>query len=496
MTFNTIRRLKKGKIDFLFSLTSYDYQNLIKYIRNSTERNTIVNGFLYKLIDKDYRFCFAIIYDMDEYQEETLYILKKYLNFNYLTKEHLLNLLNNTIWGKNYIIANQTELEKKDEDTLKEIFKFIFQNIDNNYDLINIFYLHDNLHIRFLFMTYILENHPEYINIIYDDFTKYLTNVTYKEHEQLTFIPTLMDMEDICNIAILAFKNLSDKNIWLSLKEYILSNYPENTLAAKLLEFEQIKTSENSYTFARNPEKVNEFNKDADRLFASSIDYQFIIYFHHAEAVSKELIENFAKTISIFQRPDTNQKWDYNLSGIYSNHLGKKLHSYVEKYLDLSKSKETCYVNSGATLSCYRIGDYVIKLVKTKWSYEDLICPNLYLITKNYEEDYIRDKEGIVLAGLEVQKYLTRPATDVPYRILTSFRKELNRLGYYSKDSFIKGVCGDNCMLLDTYLDADTQDHENLPDWFKEYPMVLVDRDDIYKLTNKNPKNRHSYTGF
>lgn len=492
MAYNTIEYLKHGKVNFVFSLTSYDYDNLIKYIRSNPERNIIVKGFLKKLIDKHYRFCFAIIYDMDEYQKETLYILNKYLSFNYLTKEHLLNLLSNTSWGKKYIIDHINEVITKDEDTLNEIFNFIFQNLDNNYDLIKIFYLHENLHLRYLFMTYILEHHPELINVIYDDFTKYLTSVTYQENEQLTFLPTLMDMEDICNLAILAFKNLPDKNIWLSLKEYILANYPENTLAGQLLAYDQIKLSESSYTFKRNPEKINEFNKDADRLFKSSIDAQFTIYHHYSEVVSKTLIEEFGQKIAMFQKPNTDPKWDFTLAGIFDHHLGRKLQSYVEKYLDLSHSKETGYISSGATLSCYRLGDYVIKLIKTKWSYEDVICPNIYLIAKNYEEDYVRDKNGIVVAGLEVQKYLSRPAKNVPSYVFTQFSNELHKLGYYNMDTLINGTCGDNCMLLDTYKDADTRRPENLPTWFKQYPIVLVDRDDIYRLENTHPKHRHN----
>ena len=205
MAFNTIEYLKKGKVNFVFSLTTHDYNSLIKYIRESSERNIIVKGFLKKLIDQHYCFCFEIIYDMDEYQEQTLYILTKYLSFNYLTKEHIINLLNNTSWGKEYIISHIDEVITKSEDIIIEIFRFIFQDLDNNYDLINIFYLHDNLHLRYLFMSYILQNHPELINVIYDDFTKYLTSVTYKEYEQLTFLPILMDMDDICNLPAKVF---------------------------------------------------------------------------------------------------------------------------------------------------------------------------------------------------------------------------------------------------------------------------------------------------
>jgi len=74
----------------------------------------------------------------------------------------------------------------------------------------------------------------------------------------------------------------------------------------------------------------------------------------------------------------------------------------------MSTDKSCKFLASGSTSDCFKIGDYVFKLNKTKWSYEDEICPNVYLIIKNLEEHFVRDKNGIVNAGIEVQKYLSR----------------------------------------------------------------------------------------
>ena len=113
--------------------------------------------------------------------------------------------------------------------------------------------------------------------------------------------------------------------------------------------------------------------------------------------------------------------------------------------------------------------------MQTKWSYEDTICPDLYLILPNLEEHYARDKMGVIQAGLEIQKYLKRSAKNVPSWVFDEFKLELKRLGYYSTDSLINGSCGDNTKLLDSYLEVE----ENVPDWFKEYPLVLIDHDCI-----------------
>ena len=149
--------------------------------------------------------------------------------------------------------------------------------------------------------------------------------------------------------------------------------------------------------------------------------------------------------------------------------------------MDLSKSREYRFISSGSSANCYQIGDYVVKFINFKWSYEDIICPNLYLILKNEEEKYIRDNKGIVKLGLEVQKYLGKSASNVNSKVLDMWREELSKNGYILNDTLINGSSGTNAYLLDSYLDADTKNHKNLPDWFKENPLVLIDRDRVYK---------------
>ena len=76
---------------------------------------------------------------------------------------------------------------------------------------------------------------------------------------------------------------------------------------------------------------------------------------------------------------------------------------------------------------------------------------------------------------------MKRSVTDVPSKYFTLFKQELHNLGYFTTDTLRNGPCGDNTRLLDTYFDADCLNHKYLPDWFKEYPIVLVDRDRIYE---------------
>ena len=467
MAFNPLQYLKLGLVDFLYDLTEYDRKQLINWVREDKNRNEIINGFLSKLIDNQPLFCLEIIYDMDDYEKEAMYLMDEYPNYLSSCK-YIKNILFNTKFGKKFVKERLNTIIKKDKENINVILEYTFTSFEDNKDLIEMLYLHPDLHIRYIFMKYVIENHKAKTNIIYDNIMKYLTSYTHKEYEQLTFLPELMSSEDISKLAVAVYES-NDKELWYRMKEYILETYEYNDLAQLLIE-----------------KDINdEYERDADKLFITSRNYQYEIYRNHSKQVSEELLTNFQRYIQIFSN---GKAYDGKLHNQFFYGLGHDLIRYVDKYLSLSKDKTYEYIKSGSCTSCFRVGDYAFKLSNTKWSYEDIICPNLYLILKNLEEHYIRDSKGVVLASLEIQPYLTKEAVDLPSSVFEEFENELNRLGYYTTDRLVGGMCGNNCMLLDSYKDADCYNPEILPDWFKKTPLVLIDRDRIYKLDNKWPK--------
>lgn len=473
MAFNSLEYLECGNVDFVHRATLYDKDTMIHNIRKSQNKNKIINGFLNKLKDSEVSFCIKIIYDMEEYKDIALELLKKAGNY-FLKHEEVNNILCKTSWGKEYVINNFYELIDNDEKTIEIIIKYALDNYDKDASFVKFLSLHKDLHIRYLFMEYLVTNYPNLINAVYDDITKYLTSYTHQEFEQLTFFPQLMNNKDISDLAIKCIF-LDDKTTWLKLKEYILNNYNSNDLAQKLLSFSNSKE--------KNILLESEFKKDSERLFKTSRNFKFSIYRSFSRDVSQKLLEDFYNKIKIFDY-NGKIKENWKLSSIYFYGLGDILEKCVDKYLSLSKDQSYSYITSGSMSACYRIGDYAFKLCTHKWSYEDVICPDLYLILKNLEEYFVRDDKGIIQAGLEIQKFLTKEAKNIEPKYFNMFQKELSRLGYYVNDSLINGPCGDNCMLLDSYKDADCSNTELLPDWFKEYPIVLIDRDRIYEKGN------------
>jgi len=487
VSYNAVERLKNGDIEFINGLTAYDLKTITKSIRESCNRREIVRGFYSKLKSINPEFCFNIIYDMDDYFEEALKLIEEY-NYISFNSEKIKNLFLYSKLGKEYIYNNLDVIFSEDlHGRLNFILGEIFNDITNHKDWIYLLSRHSDLHIRAVFMLYVIKKKPDLLNIIYDDFIGYIIGETFEVGEQITLFPNLMLQEDLCEIAYACLESNLDKQIYIKLKECIIKNYPENDLAKKLFDC-LIKPGEgNFYRCEKNELGISEFFLDADRLFNTSKTMQFYIYENYSEKIASDIMENFAWIISHYQNeniPSLNRILD----NLFSYGLGNKLKLYTEKYLSFSEDKTSEHLGNGSTCSCFRIGDYVIKLVQTKWSFEEIICPRNYLIIKNYEEDLIRNNRGIIIAGLEVQKYLKRSAKDLEPKHFAQFSANLSASGYYITDTLIGGPCGDNCRLLDSYKDADYYNPELLPSEFKEVPLVLVDRDRVYSLSNKHPK--------
>lgn len=531
MAFNALEYLKDGKVDFVYELSQYDCDHLIEYVRKAPNRIEIINGFLPKLDEYLASFYFAVIYDIPEYAD---YVYDNFFkeNAEYLveldeiTPDMLNNLLNNTPLGlkllnenfddfmssrselsfidtitKYVVDSNDKELLHKNSryngnfvdfmfskyktDYIDTVIKYAFNS--NNKQLIHKISRYKDLHTRFLFMKYLIDNNPEQVDIIYDDITKYTTSVTYEQNEQLTFLPHLMNAKDISKLAVLLLVN-NRENDYEKLKDYILKEYKSNYLASELLTYKNPVNSQIGIVYEPTCKEIKEkaFDKDANVLFSSSTDYRYPLFLKHKDKIRQDLLKDFYRVIKCYI--ETGDK--STLETIYQLGLGNLLEEWTKKYMELSKTREYGFVGRGTTCDCFRIGDYVIKLVKTKWSYEDIICPDLYLIAKDYEELYLRNKDGIVIGGLEVQKYLTRKATDINPKYFRYFDNALDKFGYKRTDTLTGGSRGENTMLLDTYRDANCDNPEKLPVWFKHCPLVLIDRDRIYSKNKCYIKQR------
>ena len=278
MAFNTLEYLRDGKVDFVFRCTPYDYEHLIESIRKAPNRIEIINGFLTKLKVDLPSFCFSVIYDIPEFADEAYELL----DIKNVTPEMLSNFLHNTPLGIKILYENfdyflSSSLDKKYFDN---IVKYAFDS--NNVGLIHKLSRYTDLHTRYLFMDYLIRNHANQIDSIYDDITKYTTSITYEPYEQLTFLPKLMNPDDISKLAVLLLTHNREAD-YKKLKDYILKDYKYNYIASQLLTDEWLVDPE-THILLNDPNremKEKEFNKDANELFRTSADYRYAIYLRH-----------------------------------------------------------------------------------------------------------------------------------------------------------------------------------------------------------------------
>ena len=473
MAYNPVEELKQGNVSFLSKMINYDHDvnYLIQSIRGSKDIDEILKNSIHELY-RDYpRFLFRIIYDNPNYETYAYLLFKDNYSIEEMNISEIFNMYNKTVYGKAVVQYFYNNILKMGEEYANTLISTFLMDEDENYEYLKEISLHKDLHIRYLFMNHLVKYYPNSITKYYDDITEYFTSYTHRDGEQMTFLPKLMEDEDISKLCVNML--LSNSPYYTKTKEFILENYPKNSLAWELL-----RNNTNS--------GLEAFKQDADKLYLSSKVNKIDLYKDYSKYISGELLEDLSRYMNIF-RGDS-----MRLKRIYHQGLGDKLEELVDKYLSLSKNQKCQFLTSGSTSAAYKIGDYCFKLSRTKWSYDKDICPDLYLILKNLEEVFLRDDEGIVQAGIEVQPLLTRKMDDVPRYVYYEWLRELDRLGYEYLDR-LESYNGYNVMLLDSYKDANTQEHDSLPNWFKEYPLVLVDRDMIFKKGEEYKLQRDHY---
>mgnify|MGYP006073241625 FL=1 len=280
------------------------------------------------------------------------------------------------------------------------------------------------------------------------------------------------------------FKSGDKKNFKL-FKELLFQIYEKNYLAYFLLKtyFEKEQPffifKQNDTIYKVDNKLKRELSSDINRYFKQSYFVKYYLYCQYGHKINKENLNNFKNYLEIIKSINLSR-----LEKIYIYGLGDKFEYFFYHYLNKSTTKIIDYIDKGSTCEAIRIGDYVIKIVIGKWSYENIICPNLYLIAKNLEEEYVRDEQNIVIAGIEIQQYLKRAYGIVDHEYFIKFEEELNKLGYFINDSLVGNTC-----VLSNYLEADIKEKDIIPEWFKQIPIVLVDRDRIYSANDMTTGN-------
>ncbi len=455
-----LSELQLGNINTFSQLDNYFKEVICDSVRTNPNRLKILSSCFSKLKEQHPYYAFLMTYDLTEYTDFTK-------DFFYKSPSILINnrlyyeLLELHPWVVSYTATHITRIVQYNFDNTFVILKYAITH--NKSEWIKQLIYNDDMLIRVHTMYTIIDDFPRLFTKLYPDPLS-VCKMTSKDGSI-----QIADESYLSKIAILIVLNLNNIPLYQEFKNFILTNYTSNTLASII----------DCYIIVENDETLKKLLiTDIDSLFISSKNYKWQLYQHYQEYLSPHLTNDFYNLLKPFINIFPNEV----IEGMCTRGLLSKFIELANKYLALS-TKAKCITNAGeGTCSyVYRVGDYIIKYSDKKYSFEPTICPNLYLIAKNYEEVINRDSRGQVTGALEVQKYYSKAVLPSEEELLTKWQEALRKEGYYLVDNLVGQKVGSNCYFLDDYHDADTNDPETLPEWFKKDPIVLVDRDLIYK---------------
>ena len=331
----------------------------------------------------------------------------------------------------------------------------------NNKELYKLVAYSNDLSIRYEVMHFLSQEDRDFLRVLFPHITDYFV---IKENDKVI---AKMKEIDVSIIAANLFDFIFDVELFTEIKEFIFANYPKNHLLGFLAQNDEFEDD----LFHFHEEIV----KDFERLYKTSFDYKLAAIDKYEEYIPKDEYLELFRILKLFRfQRDV-------LEDIFKRGMGEDFIHLLKKYLGVRDSPTIRYDN-GSVTDVFAIGDFVIKFISEIHTISDakeryFPC---FLVNKVIEEKYYYDKDGKLLGILQVQPRLYCLIEDKNLEKL--FEEELERLGYFVYDGLIERK---NLYYLNDYHDADIDDPETLPDWFKENPIVLVDLDLMFRVEQK-----------
>ncbi|MGM9834159.1 MAG: hypothetical protein ACI31M_00040 [Bacilli bacterium] len=377
----------------------------------------------------------------------------------------LMNFLCECDWAKDYLKDNFDRFVCNDyyTSTVYTITKWAVRF--GAQDILDMLAYHMNLNVRAEFMKTIFLEYRSLIEKFYkDDICSYFVN------KDSSGVVEKMQEKDLSMIAYSLFDYCFNDKLYTDIKEFIFENYETNHLSQYIMDL----LAENDF----EPDIFHcyeELMKDINRYFKTADNYKY------------ELIKRFGDNITTPEKDEYLFVYNYVFYEMKCDIEGKimvlnlllcnlrdRYLQLVNKYYKQSQSKNIIFKGAGSTSFSIQIDDKILKFSNMKYISKYNV-PEVFLIIKNYEYYEIRDIEGIK-ETIEVQQCLTKPFVEHDDEMEIYFRTELYNMGYILEDYLYRNGKA-NCFYLDDYHDANCSNPEDLPEWFKERPLVLVDRD-------------------
>jgi len=409
---------------------------------------------------KDYSI-FKLIYNDPKLNEYTFYLLhKEYVTPEGLSEYMLTNILNNTSWGFEYVINNlERIISNREEYRCRDKIEIIFNHIKDDKKKYKIFLEKVlELPIAKIRESFISHTFSKRLNIseptILKTLYKYPDEYNYKQ-ETLPFI------EEEPEVIISGIPSL-------------LTSYAKNSNKIKSLKFSLIP-------FLKN--KKIDLNKliynNVDILFRAEETKKMRFLEYISDELLLDLDDEYKELLRVYKSLPVIDI-DRSISTIIN-------YKKDDILFELIKNRPVKYLGSGSTTRAFKVGEKVFKVSKMKYFID--MEKDLFLLAPTQTE-IIYDEKNEPLLIVEIQDYLDKVHNDEPMNStdINNYMNELENQGYVTTDPRCMGYTDENFGFLKSYKDANCSNPEELPEWFKERPIVMYDIDLVYKKDYPNKK--------
>lgn len=456
--------LANNDVSFLSSLSYSETEKIIETVRHDPLKEKILSRCFLSLKNLFPDFLFKIVFDMDQYKEYCISYLDS--KFDLLSDSRFCGyyFLGKCKWAIDYLKKNINRLKELDRSIIFIILRYVMDTKDK--ELINLLLYSEDLELRGMVMTEFMEMSPYHFIMNYTNLVE-----SFVKKDENGSIIGIVEEKYVSRIAYAIVDNNLGMDKYEQVKDFILSNYQFNSLAERLDGInvdEELGIEFDSY--------LDVLFKDMDDLFRTSMSYKYNLFIKYPDKISKDIRDEFYDAIKAYVQIDAEA-----VAHMFKVGLGDKFLEFTKKYMELSTgAKVVGNAGMGSSTRAFIVGDYVVKCSYKKWIATR--CPDLYLVAKNLEEEIVRSHFGSIIGALEVQKYYHKPINPKNQRLVGNFHRALEELGYTYDDNVIGLNNTPNIFYLDDYKDADCDNPEDLPKWYKKDPIVLVDRDYVRKL--------------
>lgn len=425
----------------------------------------LTNDFILKVADVYPQYVIWSLINEPKYLDICMEIIKT--NYDLISVNGVDEVLFRYEKSVNFIFSNLSDILQTLKDR-KPFLQILVNYIGhNNKDLYNLIAYLDDMEIRAEIMFYLSIQDRDYFQVLYPNITDY-----FVVKDESGNIISKMKEEDLSRIAVNLFDCVMDKELFSSIKEFIFNNYSKNHLLSLMAEIDT-KYGYNGDIFHVHEEIVNDF----ERLFLSSMDYKMEALEKYPDLVPKKYYQELNQIKQYF----TKQRCFELVDLMFKKGMGEDFVHLINKYASISENPIIAYNGSGTASDIFIAGDFVVKHIERVYHIgpiKERYYP-CFLVNKVLEEKYYYDEAGRLLGILQVQQKLNKPLKRTDYSVQKFFKQELDKLGYFIGDDLVRGT-DSNCFYLNDYRDADIKNLCDLPEWFKEAPLVLVDLDLMY----------------